>query len=80
MDYQEHGDKIKCIQILIKELGFPEFCEENLIYSYNFFHQIHLSEANKDKYNQVITNAVIGFDALTRYTNESRTMFLEDAL
>lgn len=80
MDYQEHGDKIKCIQILIRELGFPEFCEKNLIYSYNFFHQIHLSETNKDKYNQVISKSVIGFDALTRYTNESRTMFLEDSL
>ena len=80
MDYQDHGDKIKCIQILIHELGFPEYCEENLIYSYNFFHQLHLSEKNKDKYDDFIFKTPTGFDALTRYTNESRTMFLEDSM
>lgn len=50
MDFREYDDKINCIQTLIKELGFPAFDKENLIYSYNFFHQIHLSDKNKPKY------------------------------
>ena len=80
MDYQEHDEKIKWIQTLIQELGFPGFCEDNLIYSYNFFHQIHLSEKNKAKYDDILSESLTGFDALTRYTNQSRTMFLEDPL
>ena len=69
MDYQEYDDKINCIQTLIKELGFPTFCKENLIYSYNFFHQIHLSDKNKPKYEGILSDSLTGFDALTRYTN-----------
>lgn len=80
MDYQEHAEKVACIQVLIQELGFPSFCEDNLIYSYNFFHQIHLSEKNKAKYENILSECSTGFDALTRYTNQSRTMFLEDPL
>lgn len=80
MDFREYDDKINCIQTLIKELGFPAFDKENLIYSYNFFHQIHLSDKNKPKYEGILSESITGFDALTRYTNESRAMFLEDPL
>lgn len=44
MDYQSDADKVKCIVFLLKELGFPEFLDTNIIYSYSFFHQIHMSE------------------------------------
>lgn len=80
MDYQEHEQKLEWIQVLIDELGLPQFCDENLIYSFNFFHQIHLSEKNKAKYLNILSECATGFDALNRYTNESRTMFLEDPL
>jgi len=80
MDYQGHDDKTKCIQTLTQELGFPNFYEENLISAYNFFHQIHLSEKNKSKYKDILTDFSTGFDALTRYTNNTRTQFLEDPL
>lgn len=80
MDYQENDDKTKCIQALTLELGFPEFCEGNLIYSYNFFHQIHLSEKNKSKYENILSETSTGFDALNWYTNRTRTLFLEDPL
>ena len=80
MDYQDHEDKIKCIQTLTLELGFPDFREDNLIYSYNFFHQIHLSEKNKAKYQNILSDHSTGFDALNWYTNKTRTLFLEDPL
>lgn len=80
MDYQDYDQKINCIQTLIQELGLPQFKDENLIYSFNFFHQIHLSEKNKAKYESILSDLSTGFDALTRYTNQSRTMFLEDPL
>ena len=80
MDYQEDDQKLDCIKILLQELGFPEFEEENLIFSFNFFLQIHLSEKNKSKYEGILSESSCGFDALSRYTNQSRTMFLEDPL
>lgn len=80
MDYQEHDEKAKCIQTLLQELGFPNFPKEVLIYSFNFFHQIHLSEKNRAKYEKILPGFATGFDALNRYTNQSRTMFLEDPL
>lgn len=80
MDYQDHDQKMKCITTLISELGFPVFEEDNVIYSFNFLHQIHLSEKNKAKYGRILSEHSCGFDALNRYTNENRTMFLEDPL
>jgi len=80
MDYQDDHQKLNCIKVIIQELGFPQFSEANLIYSFNFFHQIHLSEKNKAKYEHILSDSSTGFDALNRYTNHSRTMFLEDPL
>lgn len=80
MDYHQNEDKVKCIRSLTLELGFPHFKNDNLIYSYNFFHQIHLSERNKAKYKDILSEYSSGFDALTWYTNRTRTLFLEDPL
>lgn len=51
-----------------------------MIFSFNFFHQIHLSEKNKAKYKDFLSEAPTGFDALNRYTNQSRTLFLMDPM
>jgi len=80
MDYQSYDDKLSCIKVLNRELGFPAFSDENLIFSFNFFHQIHLSEKNKAKYKDILSEKPTGFDALNRYTNQSRTLFLEDPM
>ena len=78
MDYQEKDEKVAWIRTLILELGFPNFSDDTLIYSYNFFHQIHLSEKNKAKYQQILPEVSTGFDALNWYTNKTRTQFLQD--
>lgn len=80
MDYQTREQKLNWIKVLNSELGFPTFLDENLIYSFNFFHQIHLSEKNKAKYSDILSDCTTGFDALNRYTNKSRTLFLEDPM
>ena len=80
MDYQTREQKLNWIKVLSGELGFPTFLDENLIYSFNFFHQIHLSEKNKAKYSDILSDSKTGFDALNRYTNQSRTLFLLDPM
>ncbi|CAI2374145.1 unnamed protein product [Moneuplotes crassus] len=80
MDYQTCEAKLSCIKILTEELGFPLFADDNLIFFFQFFHQIHLSEKNKAKYKDILTENPIGVEALNRYTNQSRTLFLKDPM
>lgn len=55
MDYKSYLEKLNCIKVMSNELGLPIFSEENLIFSFNFFHQIHLSEKNKEKYKDILS-------------------------